>query len=227
MGFDKTTNFICDGKSAGFTAIDFWEWYHSGMLDGRSVGFLGKFLVMKSLDVNQDRRHRSDFDFVYHSLRVSVQTSTIFAADSGRQYVGNQEIKFAIGENPDAYDVAVFALLTTPDASNLDRWSFYVSDSGSLSVFRNQSSITVSTLEKIGCHSLGFSDLRMAVDELAAPAAPVLPVGSVFVGNDSEKSELSHLIACYQASNYSDRISVWSLLRKYLCEPNIAMEGIK
>ena len=244
MSFDRHTQFMLSGQSAGFDAVDFWEWHGTNCLDGSIRGSIAEFVVMKALGIKQDRKAWAAYDLDFHGYCIEVKSTSLFTMKHGkdvRQYTGNQRLTFSIepkhihqigGEwtsrnrNSDLY---VFALLTSPDASLLDAWDFYAVPTSVLDdTFPEQKTISISAIENAGFQKCGYSSLLDGVNKLLLGGSSMSGKqdATVRVGSEDEKRELQRLIACYQAANSHDRESVWVSLKKYLNEPNSMQGGI-
>lgn len=235
--FDRNTQFTLSGRSVGFSAVDFWEWYGANYLDGSVRGSLAEFIIMQALDIRQDRRSWAAYDLDYHGFRIEIKSTSLFTSKHGkdvRQYVGNQRLTFSIEpkhvhvaggdwstrqRNSDLY---IFALLTSPDANLLDAWQFYVIRTATLDeLFPEQKTISLSVMKEPQFQSCSFDTLADCVKKIVYGDIPMeTKKDTVTVHSDKEKLELQRLIACYQRADDNDRKNVWAYLQKYENEPN-------
>ncbi len=243
MSFSRNTQFILSGQSAGFDAVDFWEWHGANCLDGSIRGSIAEFVIMKALGIKQERKAWAAYDLDFHGYRIEVKSTSLFTLKHGkdvRQYTGNQRLTFSIepkhvhqiggdwtsrNRNSDLY---IFALLTSPDASLLDAWDFYAVPTSVLDdMFPEYKTISITSIENAGFQKCGYSSLLQTVNQLLFGGSAMYEkqTSTVRVGSEKEKEELQRLIACYQAANSSDRKSVWVSLEKYLNKPNLVQGG--
>lgn len=237
--FDRNTAFTIAGHPAGFGAIDFWEWYGANYLDGSVRGSIAEFIIMQALDVRQDRHSWGAYDLDYHGYRIEVKSTSLFTSKHGkdvRQYVGNQRLVFSIEphhvhtsggdwtsrkRNSDLY---IFALLSSPDANNLDAWEFYVVSTDTLDrLYPEQKTLSLSSLQKPDVLHSCFIGLRDCVNKiLYGDTAMETKKETVTVHGEKEKQELQRLIALYQRASDEDRKNVLAQLSKYENEPDNA-----
>lgn len=172
-----------EGKGLGVTVLDFWQWSASDLVSNATRGVLAEFIVAQALGVPTDRPRDewAAFDLVTpEGVIVEVKSAAFVQSWSQRE---NSTVRFPIGktaawnaetglfagERKRQADVYVFALLAHKDKSTLDplnvaQWRFYVLASTVLEQrMRNQKSIAVGALEKLGARALGYFELASAV----------------------------------------------------------------
>jgi len=239
---DRTSHFTYNNLSAGFCAVDFWEWFSSHSLDSATRGGIAEFIVMMSLGQLQERNIWEPFDLVYNGFRLEIKSASLFTCKSKMQeqyvYTPNSRIVFDISphhrhisggnwtERKRHSDFYVFCLLKDTDACILENWDFYVAKTADLnSLFNEQKTLSLSAIKQQSFPLCCFGSLKNTIDYLITGGVileNVKPVIELLLHRDEDQEtfvfELQRLLQCYQLASRDDRNVVWAALNKYAAE---------
>ena len=183
------------GDSAGFTVIDYWQWSGSDLLSNTQRGVVAEFLVAKALEVTMSPR----LEWGWYDLKtrggIKVEVKSASYYQSWPQERASA-IQFDIAPRKSFWDpktnesnefseptrlsdVYVFCLLGCPEQPNpnpldLDQWTFFVIDTGSLNrEVPLQKTIRLSPLKTLLRETKGrevkYPNLSVEITKLAKP----------------------------------------------------------
>jgi len=172
-----------DGRSFGFTLLDFWRWSSSDLVSNATRGVLAEFIVASALGIALDsvRDEWMAFDLTTpEGITVEVKSaayiqswtqrsfsSIVFRVPKTRAWTADTNVQEK--EPRRQAQVYVFALLahrnkSSIDPLNIDQWHFYVVPTSILDArTRSQHSITLSSLEALAGAAVSYDELRDAV----------------------------------------------------------------
>ena len=188
MKFDRTPptpltgneQFTADGKSLGFTTLDFWSFQFSNVWDIYEE--VAEFIVAKALGltVPYNKNGWTSYDINYRGKRVEVKCTAYYhswRADgvSKRRSFGIQEA-YGYPDEKDCStrkerqnDVYVFCLNTGKNKEEanpfeMNHWEFYVLPTSTIyRKFGKQRTVSVSCLRGI-TNKVSYIDLKAAID---------------------------------------------------------------
>lgn len=234
--FDRNTQFYYGSSPLGFGAIEFWEWFASYNLDGSIRGGLAEFLVMKALEIEQDRNIWEPYDLSFLGFRIEIKSASIYTKKHRGgfhyEYLENKRISYIIeikhqhiigrewtskSRHSDFY---IFTLLTGTDSSHLENWEFYVVPTSFLNrKFPEQKTLSLSAIKNLGFPKCEYRTLKSALENLINGGNEMSydqrTENSNCRENEGLKLELERLIACYQLASRDDKNVVWAALNKY------------
>ena len=188
-------SFQGQGKPAGFTLFDYWQWSGSDLLSNTLRGVIAEFLVAKALGVANTPR----IEWRWYDLATSTGRKIEVKSAAYRQswpQEGPSSIRFNIApakqlwdpisntttyhEKPvRASDAYVFCLLgslksTEPNPLDIDQWTFYViktKDLDSDSEVGKQKSIGINPLKALVKRvtkrsEVGYHDLGSVIESM-------------------------------------------------------------
>jgi hypothetical protein len=174
-------------KDLDFDLLSFWQWSASDLLSNATRGIVAEYLVARALDADPNgvRDEWAAYDLTTKDgTKIEVKSSAYLQS----WYQGKlSRISFVVpktrawdpltnllAEQPARKaDVYIFALLAHQDKQtvqplDVSQWIFYVLPTSVLDGrARSQHSITLATLCKLCEQSVGYQDLRGAVEEAA------------------------------------------------------------
>jgi len=174
-------------KELDFDLLSFWQWSASDLLSNATRGIVAEYLVARALDADPNgiRDEWAAYDLTTKDgTKIEVKSAAYLQS----WYQGKlSRISFVVpktrawdpltnllAKQPARQaDVYVFALLSHQDKQtvqplDVSQWVFYVLPTSVLDGrTRSQHSITMATLCKLCERSVGYQDLRGAVEEAA------------------------------------------------------------
>lgn len=229
---DRWMNFVIGDRPAGYTSLDFWEWYASYSVDASIRGGIAEFVVMKALQLDQMRSHWGGVDLLYNGYGIEVKSASRITnkhfSESDPRLNKNKRIYFDIGmrhhhvsggnwtDRERASDIYVFCLLDRLPVMNLNNWTFFIMTSSEINrVFGNSKTVSLCKLSSI-VKPTPYSGIKSRVQEMTNG-------GNVMSIEESKEErerqelldELQRLLACYQLASRDDRNVVWAALNKY------------
>jgi hypothetical protein len=180
--------FHYQGDSLGFDLLSFWQWSSSDVVSNATRGVIAEYLVACALGVAASglREEWAAYDVqAPDGTRIEVKSSAYIQSwrqDRFSQIVftcpktlgWDRETNQQSGDARRQADVYVFALLDHKDQATLDpldvsQWKFFVLPTASLdSRQRSQHSITLPSLLALCGRSVGYSELRRAIEDAAS-----------------------------------------------------------
>jgi hypothetical protein len=180
-----------NGRSLGFTLLDFWRWSSSDLVSNATRGVLAEFIVASALGVALDgvRDEWGAFDLTTpEKIKVEVKSAAyiqswtqhrlsaiVFHIPKTRAWDADTNIQEK--EPRRQAQVYVFALLAHKDKPSIDplnvnQWSFFALPTTVLDArTRSQHSITLRSLEKLAGSAVSYDELRDAVDQAGRKGA--------------------------------------------------------
>jgi hypothetical protein len=174
-------------KDLDFDLLSFWQWSASNLLSNATRGIVAEYLVARALDADPEgiRDEWAAYDLRTNGgTKIEVKSAAYlqswyqsklsrisFVVPKTRAWNPSTNL---LAEQPARQaDVYVFALLTHQDKQtvqplDVSQWVFYVLPTSVLDRrTRSQHSIAMATLCKLCERSVGYHDLRAAVEEAA------------------------------------------------------------
>ena len=81
LNFIKTTRksgnerFLLNGKSLGFTLLDFWQWSASDLVSNTNRGILAEFIVANDLGIADGLENEwAPYDLLYKGIKIEVKS---------------------------------------------------------------------------------------------------------------------------------------------------------
>ncbi len=182
--------FHLSGKSLNISMLDFWRWRASDLVSNMARGVLAEFIVANALDISLEgvRDGWAPYDLeTSDGIRIEVKSAAYI---QGWEQKKLSAISFGISktrrwtsetnksekETRRQSDVYVFALLShrdksTVDPLNLHQWHFYIVSTFVLDSSKgNQSSISLSALEKLSGKPVNYDELAQKVRAAIRPS---------------------------------------------------------
>lgn len=182
-----TYPFHVNGQSAllnekNGTALDFWRWAYSDLMQNITRGYVAQFIVAWSLQLeNLPNNPWLPYDIqAPNGKRIEVKSTAIlqawkhseakrkplFVLKKKRPYSDLQGLGKTPQWNADIYVLAYYFWqdLKTADIMNLDQWKFWVfSLEELLRILNGKQSVTVKSLEKLNCEPVNYAGLRQVI----------------------------------------------------------------
>ena len=171
----------CSERPLGLTLLDFWKWSESDLLNSLTRTRLAEFIVATALGAHAEgpRDERSSLELVTpDGVEVRVKSGSFLKSFHQRdlsKVVFIPQVYPAHSHGGSGHHAAhraqvyVFALLdhverATVDPLDLDQWRFFIPPTSKLeALVTEQHSLTVPTLDELSVGSVGYEDLKAAV----------------------------------------------------------------
>jgi hypothetical protein len=164
------------------TALDFWRWAYSDLMQNITRGYVAQFIVAWSLQVDTSPNNPwLPYDVkAPNGKRIEVKSTAhlqawkhaegkckpLFVLKKKRPYSDEEGLGKLPQWNADIYILSYYFWqnMETADIMNLDHWKFWVFSLGELlEVLRGKQSITAKSLERMGQKPTGYHGLREAI----------------------------------------------------------------
>lgn len=176
------------GTTAGFDLLAFWQWCTSDVLSNATRGRIAEFIVARALGLGAEsiRDEWAAYDLeTDFGIKIEVKSAayvqswhqvrpSVISFRTPKTRAWDPLTNVMESESRRQADVYVFALLAhedkpTIDPLDLSQWRFYVLPTRILDErTRSQHSITLNTLERLAGGSVGYTQLRSAIEEAAS-----------------------------------------------------------
>jgi len=188
---DGSEPFHRSGEPIGTNVLDFWRWSGSDLLSNATRGVVAEYIVARALRAAGDVRNEwGAYDLeTPEGIRVEVKASAyaqawrqakpskiIFGIRPARTWDEATGVLDALAKRHS--DVHVFCVLTPrarseADPLDLNKWRFHVLPTRVLDErAKEQKTIGLGSLQRLGTEEVGFEGLRTAVCRAAGRPAP-------------------------------------------------------
>ena len=177
--------FEYDGKSLGFSFLDYWKFHYSNIYDLQDS--IAEFIVAKALDIHksQNDQYWTLWDFKYNGLRIEIKETSYYHSFNKDGKV-SQKRTFGISKANGSYDpnvsgnnelcrqndIYVFCLNTgyTKEESyplNLNNWEFYIVPTAVINEkCENNKTISLGRIKSLGFSAKRYDEIRTEIDKI-------------------------------------------------------------